>query len=214
LYATAPSWSAVAEALHPAARVCVIRSRKAPIRARPSPGVELALPFSPVTIEILRSRRFTTLFCILALAVAACDDSMPIGPTPPPASAALTLTFSEPVSARLVACATCTLPPFLSVVAEFPVTIGDPAGPGGAVQTVETRVVNRSRGSDAGTNTRPNADFTYPNTALPARGSLTLGAGLVFDMQPPRDELQVVVRVLLTDGRAAERTSAIVVAGQ
>lgn len=123
----------------------------------------------------------------------------------------LTLTFIDPVSARMVACQSCA-PPTTHLVSEFTVTVGDPAGPGGSVETVTTVVRNTSRGLDVGRNVRPNRDFAYPSTMLPPRGSLTLEAGIVIDPPPPRDALEISVSVRLTDGRTVSRASRLVAA--
>lgn len=97
-------------------------------------------------------------------------------------------------------------------MAEFPVTIADPGGPGGTLVSVTTVARNTSRGLDVGRNVRPNSDVGYPVTTLTPRGTLTVAAGLVFPMAPPRDTLQIVVTVVLTDGRHGSRASPLVVA--
>jgi hypothetical protein len=97
------------------------------------------------------------------------------------------------------------------LVIEFPLTIADPTGPGGTLASVTLVVRNVSRAMEAGRNVRPNADFAYPVTTIPPRGSLSLAAGLVFPVTPPRDELEVVVSVALTDGRTVNRTARVAV---
>ena len=83
----------------------------------------------------------------------------------------------------MVSCPTCDVGT-LSAVAEFPVTVGDPDGSGGVVEEVRTTAVNRSRGISLGANVRPNSQFSYPTTSVPARGSLQLSAGLVITPPP------------------------------
>jgi hypothetical protein len=131
---------------------------------------------------------------LLACAAAACDN-----PGTGPSPAALTLTVADPLSARLDAGATV-------MVAEFPVTIADPAGGGGTLATLVTTVVNRSRGDTLVRNERPNASFAFPDATVPAGGSLTVQAGAVFAAPPPRDEIVVIVEARLSDGRSAQRT--------
>jgi hypothetical protein len=139
---------------------------------------------------------------LVALLVAGCDDAPPSSP-----SRALTLAFADPVLARLVAGDDAAA---VYAVAEFDVVVGDPLGPGGVVRSVETRIVNRSRTTEVARNARPNSDFAYPNTAVPAGGSLTLPAGVVYPLPPPRDDVQVVVTVMLTDGRRVEQAARVV----
>jgi hypothetical protein len=130
-------------------------------------------------------------------------------PTPPP----LTLVLPATVEGRLVACGTCA-DPTPRVVAEFPVGVSDAQGPGGSIDRLETIVMNRSRGLEVGRNVRPNADYAFPDSTVPARGQLVVQAGIVFGPPPPRDEIVVTVRVHLTDDRQASSTVplAIVVA--
>lgn len=95
------------------------------------------------------------------------------------------------------------------LVAEFPVTVSDPHGPGGQLQFVETVVFNRSRGLLVATNRRPNVDHTYADRHVPPGASLAVLAGVGFESPPPRDELVIMVRVRLTDDRELQRTAAL-----
>ena len=122
----------------------------------------------------------------------------PAQPTRPP----ITLTVPAIVTGRYVTCDTCEVGLWISL--EFPVTVGDPDGSGGTVQEVRVTATNRSRGQVLGGSSRPNADFAYPDTTVPAGGTLTLMAGLVISpAPPPRDEVVVGVLVTLGDGRSA-----------
>ena len=131
-----------------------------------------------------------------------------------PYRAGVTLVVPATIQGRLVRCATCD-GGTLSVVAEFPVTVGDQDGSGGVVEEVRTTAVNRSRGISLGASVRPNAQFSYPMTSVPARGSLQLSAGLVITPPPPpRDEVSVTVSVRLTDGRTSTASAPLVVTAE
>jgi len=139
------------------------------------------------------------------LALVACGGS-PAAPSLP----GVTLGVPSTVTGRYVSCAACESP--LVVVAEFPVVIGDPEGPGGTVQRVEIVAMNASRGTEIARNVRPNADVAYPVTALPGGGSLTLAAGVVITpAPPPQDAVTLSVTVRLTDGRASTGSVALAV---
>jgi hypothetical protein len=132
-----------------------------------------------------------------ALAMGAgCDN--PAQPTQPP----IALTVPAVVTGRYVACEPCEVALWVSL--EFPVTVGDPEGSGGTVQEVRVTATNRSRGQVLAGGSRPNADFSYPDTTIAAGGRLTLMAGLVISpAPPPRDEVVIGVLVTLGDGRFA-----------
>lgn len=128
--------------------------------------------------------------------VAGCDS--PAQPTRPP----IALTVPAVVTGRYLTCETCEVSLWVSL--EFPVTVGDPHGSGGTVHEVRVTATNQSRGQMLGGSSRPNANYAYPNTAVPAGGTLTLMAGLVISpAPPPRDEVVVGVLVTLGDGRSA-----------
>lgn len=134
---------------------------------------------------------------LAACAVAACDNN-----ATSPSPAALSLAIADPVVARFEAATN-------AMVAEFPATISDPAGGGGTLAMVVTTVFNRTRGAAVVRNERPNGSFAFPETALPAGGSLTVQAGAAFAAPPPRDDIVVVVEARLSDGRAVQRTVSI-----
>jgi len=137
------------------------------------------------------------LVCAVALSGAACGDGNPAAPSVP----ALTLALPASVEGRVVVCATCAEPQ-MTVVVEFPVTIGDPSGPGGTLSRLSTRIVNRSRAIDVAENVRPNGAVELSPADLRPGGEITLEAGVVFGPPPPpRDEVAVVVSVRLSDGR-------------
>jgi hypothetical protein len=149
-----------------------------------------------LTIEIV---------AVALLASVACGDRGITQPSPPP----LQIEIPSMITGRLQMCVTCS--PAFPVVAEFPVTIGDAFGGGGVVESVETRIQNVSRGSLVAVNVRPNGEFGYPDTSVPANGRLVLQAGVVFDLPPPRDEIRAIVTVRLTDGRQAITSAPVIV---
>jgi hypothetical protein len=114
----------------------------------------------------------------------------------------LVVRFVDPVTARFV-------PATGIFVAEFPVTISDPAGSGGDLLFVEAVVSNRSRGGVVATNRRPSVSHPYPDTRVPQRGSLTVEAGVGFEPPPAGDRLAITVRARLTDGREAVWTAVL-----
>jgi hypothetical protein len=142
---------------------------------------------------------------VALLALVACGDGGVTQPTPAP----LQLEIPSVVTARLQTCPTCA--PAFPVVAEFPISISDAFGRGGVVESVETRIQNVSRGVVMAINVRPNGDFAYPDTSVPANGRLVLQAGVVFTMPPPRDDIRAIVTVRLTDGRQALASASVTV---
>jgi hypothetical protein len=117
------------------------------------------------------------------------------------------------VTGRYVTCETCDVSLWVSI--EFPVTVADPDGAGGTVQEVRVTATNRSRGQVLAGGSRPNADFSYPDTTVPAGGRLTLMAGLVISpAPPPRDEVVVAVLVTLGDGRSALGSARLAVSSE
>src|SRR5436190_24326174 len=91
------------------------------------------------------------------LALVACGGS-PAEPSRP----GITLGVPSTITGTYVRCAACDVP--LLVVAEFPVVVGDPQGPGGTVDRVEIVALDASRGTEVARNVRPNADVSYPVT--------------------------------------------------
>jgi hypothetical protein len=122
-------------------------------------------------------------------------------PSRPP----IAVTVPSPAEARADSCAECpdSSP---TIVIDIPVTVSDVAGPGGVVAQVTTIVLNRSRGLEIARNVRPNADYAFPDSSLPVGGQLSLRAGVVAPLPPPRDEMALTVHVRLTDGRDASAT--------
>jgi hypothetical protein len=139
------------------------------------------------------------------LAATGCSRDDPTGPSPLP----VLVSIPDPVEARGDVCATCADPAV--TVAEFAVTITDPFRRGGTVVAVETLVENRSRRSEIGRNTRPNASAGYPDVTVPRETALVLPAGIVFPLPPPRDEITITVMVRLSDGREGSATSRVFV---
>jgi hypothetical protein len=129
---------------------------------------------------------------------------------PAPSAPGITLRVPNPIAGRYAACSACSeRDP--AVVAEFAVTVGDPAGPGGTVAAVEVRVFDRSRDTELARNTRPNTNVGLPDAAIPAAGELQLQAGIALSPPPPRDEVVVTVIVTLTDGRHTSKTVPFVI---
>ena len=153
----------------------------------------------------MKARVGVVLAAALLCGLAACSNES--APSPPP----IAVTLPSPAEARLVACATCQ-EPSTTLVIELPVTVRDPTGPGGTVERLTTILTNRSRDIEVGRNTRPNANYAFPSTTLPAGGQLVLQAGLTTaPPPPPRDELILTVHVRLTDGREAQASGPLVV---
>lgn len=123
-----------------------------------------------------------------------------IGPTP--LDGGISLLFEDPVVAHFVASTGV-------FIAEFPVSVVDETGRGGQLLYLETIVYNRSRNLVIARNQRPNDTYGFPQSSLPARGQLTVDAGIGFAPPPPRDEIAITVRVRLTDGREAEHTASL-----
>jgi len=140
----------------------------------------------------------------LAIA-AACGDSPASGPTLPP----LSIAVPAQVEGRYTTCTACSDGP--TVVVEFAVTVGDTAGPGGTLATLDTRVVNQSRGIEIARNVRPNGDVGLSASAVPAGGRVTVDSGIGFPAPPPRDSLTVTVTVRMTDGREASASAPLVI---
>jgi hypothetical protein len=150
-------------------------------------------------------RSLRLLLLAVALTAPGCGES-PTGPDAP----SLVILLPAAVQAQMVACPGCSDPSVVAT-AEFPVTVRSLDAHGGVVESLETAVVNRSRLLPLVRNVRPNSDFGYPDTSLPARGALVLAAGAVFPLPPPRDEIVVRVLVRLTDGREVSATAPVVV---
>lgn len=135
----------------------------------------------------------------IAASMSGCGNDH-IGPTPLPGG--MRLVFDDPVLAQFV-------PSTGVFVAEFPVTVVDEADRGGQLLFLETMVYNRSRNILMASNQRPNDTYGFPQQSLPARGQLTVEAGVGFSPPPPRDEIVITVRVRLSDGRQAERAASV-----
>ena len=138
------------------------------------------------------------------MTMAGCGDHS-TSPTPPP----LSLILPAQIEGHFSACGTCADP--LTVVVEFAVTVVDATGPGGTLATLETRVLNSSRGVEVARNVRPNADVGLSPSAVPAGGRVTVEAGIVFPPPPPRDTLTVVAVARLTDGRETSASAPLAI---
>jgi hypothetical protein len=154
--------------------------------------------------NVVRILRFVAAAALVA--TAACGDS-PEGPSPAP----LVLTMPAAVEGRYSTCQTCADP--VAVVVSFPVTVSDASGPGGTIATLETRVMDTSRGVEVARNTRPNGSVGLSPSALPARGQVTIEAGIGFPPPPPRDSLTVIATATLTDGRQASASAPLTIVG-
>lgn len=61
---------------------------------------------------------------------------------------------------------------------------------------------------------RPNVNYSYRETRVPAGGALTLQAGLVYEpLPPPRDEVYLVVIVTFRDGTSVRAETRLVTGG-
>jgi hypothetical protein len=96
---------------------------------------------------------------------------------------------------------------------EFDVSVGAASGSGGTRATVEAVVRNASRGGELGRNIRPNADQGLDVRTLPASGTVIVPMGVVFDVPPPRDQVELTVTVTATDGRVGSVTTPLLVGG-
>lgn len=137
--------------------------------------------------------------------LAACSAER-ASPSPPP----IVLTLPAVVEGQLVSCTGCQ-EPSVWVVIEFAVTIADPHGRGGTLERLTTIVMNRSRATEAARSVRPNADYAFSSTDVPAGGQLVVQAGVVSAVPPPRDEMSVTVVVRLTDGREVSASAPLAV---
>ena len=121
----------------------------------------------------------------------------------------LSIAVPAQVEGHLTTCTTCSDGP--TVVVQFAVTVVDASGPGGTVATLDTRVINQSRGTEIAHNVRPNGDVGLSASAVPAGGQVTVDSGIGFPAPPPRDSLTVTVTIRMTDGREASASAALVV---
>ena len=136
---------------------------------------------------------------------AACGDRPAPGPSLPP----LSIAVPAQVEGHLTTCTTCSDGP--TVVVQFAVTVVDATGPGGTLDTLDTRVINQSRGTEIAHNVRPNGDVGLSASAVPAGGQVSVDSGIGFPAPPPRDSLAVTVTIRMTDGREASASAALVV---
>ena len=156
---------------------------------------------------MVRSRALRRLAAALAIVTlgASCGDSSS-GPSPAP----ILLTLPTAIEGHYSTCQTCTDP--VAVIVTFPVTVSDASGPGGTIATLDTRVMDTSRGTEVARNTRPNGDVGLSPSALPAGGQVTIDAAIGFPPPPPRDALMVVATARLTDGRSASASAPLTIA--
>lgn len=112
--------------------------------------------------------------------------------------------LASSVTGTIVTCGTCTVGPTVWANVSAPVTITNPGAAAITVATVEARAFNQTRNSLIASNVRPNADFAYPTLDVPAGGSLTLDAGLIYHpLPPPTDDVRLAVVVTFSDGTTA-----------
>jgi hypothetical protein len=154
------------------------------------------------------SRRFrgSAVIATSCLVIAAACGGSPARPSLP----GITLSMPDSITARYVTCSGCETE--VTAVAEFEITVSDPDGPGGTLQSVQTVATDTTRSAEVGRNTRPNRDVAYPETAIPKGGALTVPAGIVMNpAPPPRDAISLTVSARLSDGRTTTRTVPVVV---
>ena len=151
----------------------------------------------------MKRRLVLAALAVQLAAVAACES----GPTAP--GRPLTVSITTPVSAVLVRRPGIETPVWGAATA--PVTITNPGTESLRVETVETRAFNHTRASVINTNVRPNMDFTYADRWVPARGTLTLEAGVVvIPLPPPGDDIRFEVVVTFSDGRTSRAEAPLV----
>jgi hypothetical protein len=155
--------------------------------------------------SVERHRRARILVAGWLAVAAACGDNPVSGPSLPP----LSLAAPAQVEGRYTTCTACSDSP--TVVVQFAVTVVDATGPGGTVATLDTRVINQSRGIEIARNVRPNGDVGLSASAVPAGGRVTVESGIGFPAPPPRDSLTVTVTVRMTDGREASASAPVVI---
>jgi hypothetical protein len=153
-------------------------------------------------------RRWTSAVipAICLIALDACGGS-PAQPSLP----GITLSMPDSITAQYVTCGSCETE--VTAVAEFEITVSDPNGPGGTLQSVQTVATDTTRSAQVARNTRPNRDVTYPATTVPRGGGLSVPAGIVMSpAPPPRDAISLTVSARLSDGRSTSRTVPVVFA--
>ena len=155
--------------------------------------------------SVTRHRRKRLLVASWLAVAAACSDGPAQGPTLPP----LSIAVPAQIEGRYTTCTACSDGP--TVVVQFAVTVGDAAGPGGTLATLDTRVLNQSRGIEIARNVRPNGDVGLSASAVPAGGQVTVDSGIGFPAPPPRDSLTVTVTVKMTDGREASASAPLAI---
>jgi hypothetical protein len=143
-----------------------------------------------------------------ALALAGCQKN-PVGPE----AATITLTLPSEVTGRIVVCDSCVLASAPSAVATANLTLANHGRTSHEVGAVETVVANHTRMTILASNRRPNADVGLTASSIPAGGSLTLEAGVVYPVPPPRDDIQLLVIVSLTDGTKVQGQVRLVTTG-
>ena len=130
-------------------------------------------------------------------AVAACDS--PARPQSQPAVA-----LAPSVTGAIVSCYCTTDGPTVWATVAAPVIVTNPGTSSVRVASVEARAFNQTRKTLISSTVRPNTDFAYPEEEVPAGGSLTLEAGLVYHPLPsPQDDVRFVVVVTFRDGSTA-----------
>ena len=144
---------------------------------------------------------------LLASLLVGCSSS-PLSPESPTISLALPLE----VTGAIVPCDTCESPT-ASAVATTEIILSNRGSSSHRVVTVDTIVVNQTRRTVLASNRRPNADVVYAESEVPPGGSLTLEAGVVYPMPPPRDDIQFLVVVTISDGTKVQQQARLITAG-
>lgn len=145
---------------------------------------------------------------LLSFVLGACGS----GPASP--NAGITLVLPDGVTGRIVTCTICTTEPAAWGVVEQDVTIVNRSARDRDVATVEARAFNQTRGALISANTRPNVNYSYRETRVPAGGALTLQAGLVYEpLPPPRDDVHLIVIVTFRDGTSVRAETRLVTGG-
>lgn len=143
---------------------------------------------------------------LLAATLAGCSAS-PVAPDP----AAIALTIASEVTGRVVPCESCELPA-VTAVATTNITLSNRGTISQRVAAVDTIVMNQTRRTVVAANRRPNADVALGDVEVPAHGWLTLEAGVVYPVPPPRDDIRLLVIVTMGDGTRVQQQARLITA--
>jgi hypothetical protein len=123
---------------------------------------------------------------LVALPLLACggDDS-------PSRAAAITLSVTGPITATEGSSVDCAV---------FPVQLTNPGDESGRLDALETTVIRTDDSTELATNRRPNETFVFPESDIPAAGTLEAEAAVCWPPEPAGTGLAVRVRAELSPG--------------